>query len=440
MDHRNMGNPPSRRRDVTYDEDASSFAAQQAEALLARARAEGQLTSDGRLTDTNVEGLSTEAGVEKPGGDPSAPSGGSAETRREAGRPRYTSVEARQEGIARARPPRWRRLVSKIARKAGAWRRQSGRHRSQYQQHLLEVAKRVLQEAARDVRRLISDLRHENDQPDPTSDWADFHDVLMELGDSRVWEIFLRAQGLEGSEAAKTAVADLTAHVARVTEDQVSKESLQVLLLSIDTLLAEIEALDAHLVTRERAEFLKATAERISVQVAAASAAMGASAGADGGGLTSRLIIAGLAGCVASEVVVVLHDWHAQAERRNSLSERGLLAQTYQDLVGQLETLALFVSDVAQGEATPRCDDHVARRAHLQARFLLMYSQLLLAGLKRQNIGFEYSRQLREIMALLHEIGNMIDGKGSWDAVTIESRMAKLLERLTLYRTLIESI
>jgi hypothetical protein len=258
-----MGDPLSRR--ITSDQDASDFFDRQAKAIFARALAEGQLTSDGQLT-AEVEAPSTEAGAEKPSGEPSPPPGGSAEARREAGTPGSASVDARQEGLVRAEPPRWRRLVSKITHMAGAWRRQRGRRRSQYQRHLLGVAKRVLQRAARDVRRLISDLRHEGDQRDLASDWVDFRDALAELGDSRAWEIFLQAQGLEGSETAKTAVADLAAHVARVTKDQISQDSLQILLLSIDTLLAEIEAVDAHLVTRERAEFLKATAERISVQ------------------------------------------------------------------------------------------------------------------------------------------------------------------------------
>lgn len=433
-----MGDPVSRHADITRDQDARDFSGGQAEAMFAQALAEGRFTSEDQLAAA-VEVPSTGVDGAEPSGEPLPPSGGHA-TRPETERPGRAAVGARRDGFVRAKAPRWRRFVRRMIRKARASRRQREGDMSEYERQLLEVAKRVLSQAARGVRRLISGLRHGEDQLDPTFDLADFRDALAELGDSSTWQFFLQALGLGGSKTARMAVADLAEHVARVTKNQISEDSLQVLLLSIDTLLAEIETLDARLVSPERAEFLKATAERIGVQVTAASAAISASAGAGGGDLTSRVIIAGLAGCVASEVVAALHDWRVQANQRSSLSERALLAQAHQDLVRQLEMLAVFVSDAAHDETTPLCDDHVARRAHLQSIFLLMYSQFLLAGLMKQNIEHEYANQLRKVRTLLQDIGGLIERKKGGDAIAVESQMDKILVRLPRYRTFIESV
>ncbi|HEX2318308.1 MAG TPA: hypothetical protein VHJ18_04925 [Streptosporangiaceae bacterium] len=134
-------------------------------------------------------------------------------------------------------------------------------------------------------------------------------------------KFFLQGQGQAENEAARRAVEQLAEHCTRVTEKQFSAESLELLHFSIMALLSEIEALDGRFTNTDRVKHLKATAERIGVQMTAACAAISASAGAVGSELNSRVILAGLAGCVASEVVAALHDWRTQANQRSGMSD-----------------------------------------------------------------------------------------------------------------------
>jgi hypothetical protein len=79
------------------------------------------------------------------------------------------------------------------------------------------------------------------------------------------------------------------------------------------------------------------------------------------------------------------------------------------------------VRDAAPGEAVPRCDDQMALRVHLQARFLLMYAQLLLAGRGRDLS--RYRDELGEVRELLDDIGCLIERNEGADAVAIAFKL-----------------
>jgi hypothetical protein len=122
------------------------------------------------------------------------------------------------------------------------------------------------------------------------------------------------------------------------------------------------------------------------------------------------------------------------------VSERALLTQALQDLVTHLEALQYLVRKRARNESETKSDEDVARRAHLQAMFVLMHSQFLLAGLRRRTAGLGYPRELRKVKAVLADVDNLIMRKGGVDAGTLNQELDSTLTDLPRYRSYVQSV
>jgi hypothetical protein len=251
---------------------------------------------------------------------------------------------------------------------------------------------------------------------------------------------FLEDHGLASNKKAVAAVDDLVEQVGAVTKKQIPEDlqhSLKVLELSIKVLLSEINALDARSVTDERAEHLKEAARKISWQVAAASAAISANSAVAGSELNCKIVLAGLSSSVAATVVAALHDWRSQELQKNRVSDRALLYQAHDDLLQQLDVLALFISRLAEQEAESEEGDEVARFAQLRARFMIMCARQLIAGPGRPSGGDGYPRALSKAWDLLNEIEDCVEQKNYSHLARIGTDITCAHDRLRMYKSYI---
>ena len=323
-------------------------------------------------------------------------------------------------------------------------RQSHGRHDNErYRREMLRVAREILERADREVSRWIVSLRERKNFQDERFDDSRFYASISALNDRALWLRFLERGGLADNEAARTAVEGLSEHVANIKARQVlgnEEDSLQLIQDSIQVLLAKINDLDAKSVSRERAEHLKATAEWIGWQVAAAGAAIGANAAASGTDLTEQIILAGVSSSVAAAVVGALHDWQSRKSLKDKISDRALLHRVNDDLLNQMNVLALFISRRAEHEPEDADEDRLVRSAYVQVRFAVMYATQLVAGIDRLPGGNGYPNALSAAKKLIAKLENCIEVHDCGNALKLNVEMKGACARLRRYRAYVAAI
>ena len=213
--------------------------------------------------------------------------------------------------------------------------------------------------ALKEVTRFKETLRHSGfpgikagrqirDYPD-----SEFQRCLGTLNDRSLWDTFLREEGLADNPKAVEAVESLIDRIQDVTRAQIEEDSLRLLELSIKLLLSQINDIDVRSVSQERVQHLKESVQKIGWQVAAASAAVSASTAASGSDLTPRLILAGLSGSAATTVIGTIHSWHNQGQRSRA-SALATLCHLHDDMIEQVNALAVFISQQNERATRPR--------------------------------------------------------------------------------------
>ena len=253
-------------------------------------------------------------------------------------------------------------------------------------------------------------------------------ETVAALQDADLWTRLFREYGLADNEAARAAVNDLVNCFASVTADQISTDTLLLLRAAIRTLQREMGRLHPDSVSVEYAEQCRKVAERIGWQVAAGGAAAAANAGAGGGVLALRVILAALAGSVASAVVDLVHDSRSQRSREGTDRER--LRTVNDELRNQIQLLAGIMRQ--RGEGGPAADDLAAagRDACLLSSLLVMYAGQLAAGTGNRRGEDEYRAALRDAKALLDEILGIIDRSEYSGAEAVARRLDSLWDCL----------
>ncbi len=263
---------------------------------------------------------------------------------------------------------------------------------------------------------------------------AEFRECLQALNDKGLWMEFLQEEGLAGNSQARDATNSLIKHIEAVSAGQISEDSLQLLEDAIEILLSEINAIDAKSVSRQRAENLKDAAYKISWQVTAAGAAIGASSMAGGSELAARAIMAGLAGSAASIVVGAVHDYRNQEVTRNSSSDEALITEAHYNLTQQIDKIVLYFD--RRKDRPSWTGEEIARfrNTFLQARFAAMVArQQLAVGNENALQETDYREDLIAMSDFLRELQKNIRPINHGHLLEAISDLADLQTKLSEY-------
>jgi hypothetical protein len=266
--------------------------------------------------------------------------------------------------------------------------------------------------------------------------------TLTALQDGIWWDELLRSRQLADNDAAKDAAHDLAERIASLEADEISSDSLLILIADIDFLRKEIDlaSRQAGLLSPGVARQYITAASSVASQVMVGLVAASTTAEAAGANVVPEVIYSAIGLAVASSMTEIYRRLSRGLKARTVLAQ---LKEYHYELVGAVGDLVNFMSWLTRSDpgSDPPSEDALGtvRSTCLAAGFLVSHVEQLALSFTWPERG-AYRNALHAIRTLLKEAHYVIIGQRYQDTEEAQSKLDNANKRLQEFNVSIDRL